>query len=145
MSAADTPDMRFAAQLAEQAGRLLLELRAEASGDDPQALGRRGDAMSNAFLLERLAAERAGDAVLSEESADNPARLAAARVWIVDPLDGTREYGEPGRTDWAVHVALWANHRLAAGAIALPAQYRVYGTDAPLAPAYHDHKEDYPP
>src|SRR5438067_1080874 len=103
--------MRFAAQLAEQVGRLLLEVRAEACGADPQALGGRGDAMSNAFLLERLAAERAGDAVLSEESADNPARLAAARVWIVDPLDGTREYAMPGRVDWAVHVALWEADR----------------------------------
>jgi 3'(2'), 5'-bisphosphate nucleotidase len=66
--------------------------------------------------------------VLSEEGADDPARLSAARVWIVDPLDGTREYGEPGRTDWAVHVALWERGELTAGAVALPAQDRVLST-----------------
>ena len=64
------------------------------------------DRLSHEFLTAALA-QRPGDVVLSEEGADNPARLGARRVWIVDPLDGTREFGEPGRTDWAVHVALW--------------------------------------
>jgi 3'(2'), 5'-bisphosphate nucleotidase len=72
--------------------------------------------------------------VLSEEGADDPARLQAPRVWIVDPLDGTREFGEPGRTDWAVHVALWERGELTAGAVALPAQGRVLSTAAPPAP-----------
>jgi 3'(2'), 5'-bisphosphate nucleotidase len=74
--------------------------------------------------------------VLSEEGTDNPARLAASRVWIVDPLDGTREFGEPGRTDWAVHVALWESdaNDLTAGAVALPAQDRVLSTAEPPAP-----------
>ena len=71
---------------------------------------------------------RPGDAVLSEEGTDDSARLAAHRVWIVDPLDGTREFGEPGRTDWAVHVALWEKGQLTAGAVALPAQDLVLDT-----------------
>jgi len=71
--------------------------------------------------------------VLSEEGADDPARLAARRVWIVDPLDGTREFGEPGRTDWAVHVALWEAGELTAGAVALPAQGQVLSTADPVA------------
>ena len=98
-------DHVLARDLAEQAGRRLLELRAQ--GGDPDVLRKAGDRLSHEFLTAELAARRPGDVVLSEEGADNPARLAARRVWIVDPLDGTREFGEPGRTDWAVHVALW--------------------------------------
>ena len=81
-----------------------------------------------------------GDVVLSEEGADNPARLGARRVWIVDPLDGTREFGEPGRTDWAVHVALWESEAndLTAGAVALPAQDRVLSTAEPPPPLAAD-------
>jgi 3'(2'), 5'-bisphosphate nucleotidase len=71
--------------------------------------------------------------VLSEEGKDDPARLTADRVWIVDPLDGTREFGEPGRTDWAVHVALWERGELIAGAVALPAQDRVLSTAEPAS------------
>src|SRR4029078_7369304 len=110
-------DALLAEELAERAGALLLQLRA--AGAD----GRTGDAESDAFLLAELAARRPGDAVLSEERPDPAARHHAAsvrskesqapaarhtaeRVWIVDPLDGTREFGEAGRTDWAVHVAL---------------------------------------
>ena len=81
-----------------------------------------GDKQSDDFLMEALVAERPGDAVLSEEGADNPVRLSAERVWIVDPLDGTREFSELGRDDWAVHVALWQAGELVAGAVALPAQ-----------------------
>lgn len=128
-----TPDARLAARLADQAGRLLLELRAEErSGDPPSALGKRGDTASNEFLLCELAANRPGDAVLSEESADDPARLDADRVWIVDPLDGTREFGIRGRDDWAVHVALWERDRgLTAAAVAQPALGAVYASDDP--------------
>ncbi|PXY30905.1 3'(2'),5'-bisphosphate nucleotidase CysQ [Prauserella muralis] len=123
-------DARIAARLAEEAGQLLLRVRAGASDDDPKALGKRGDAESNALLLERLAAERPGDAVLSEESADDPARLGAERVWIIDPLDGTREFGMPGRVDWAVHVALWERGRgITAAAVAQPALDAVYASD----------------
>ena len=124
-----TDDDRLAAELAEQAGKLLLDLRAE--GGDPGDLRKKGDRLSHEFLAAELAARRPGDAVLSEEGRDDLARLAAERVWIVDPLDGTREFGEPGRTDWAVHVALWERGALTAGAVALPAQGQVLATTAP--------------
>lgn len=85
-------------------------------------LGDAGDRQANEYILGRLSAERPEDAVLSEESADDLARLQARRVWIIDPVDGTREYGTEGRSDWAVHVALWsADEGLIAGAVALPA------------------------
>jgi 3'(2'), 5'-bisphosphate nucleotidase len=131
-------DDRLAAELAEKAGKLLLDLRAE--GGEPGDLRKAGDRLSHEFLAAELAARRPGDAVLSEEGKDDPARLAADRVWIVDPLDGTREFGEPGRTDWAVHVALWERGALTAGAtaltagaVALPAQGKVLATTAPPA------------
>ncbi len=125
-------DHALAADLAERAGHLLLTLRA--GGGDPDALRKAGDRQSHEFLMAELARERPDDAVLSEEGTDDEARLAADRVWIVDPLDGTREFGDPGRTDWAVHVALWARAAAAgkgdliAGAVALPAQNRVLST-----------------
>ena len=105
MSALD--DHALAADLAERAGHLLLTLRAR--GGDPDALRKAGDRQSHEFLMAELAKARPDDAVLSEEGIDDKARLTADRVWIVDPLDGTREFGEPGRTDWAVHVALWSS------------------------------------
>ena len=98
-------DHALAADLADRAGRLLLSLRAK--GGDADALRKAGDRTSHEFLMAELAKARPADAVLSEEGIDSNARLTADRVWIVDPLDGTREFGEPGRTDWAVHVALW--------------------------------------
>jgi 3'(2'), 5'-bisphosphate nucleotidase len=120
-------DHALAHDLAERAGRLLLDLRAQ--GGDPAALKDAGDRSSHEFLMAELAKARPEDAVLSEEGIDDKARLTADRVWIVDPLDGTREFGEPGRPDWAVHVALWersgnagAAGELTAGAVALPAQ-----------------------
>ena len=122
-------DDRLAAELAEQAGTLLLGLRAE--GGDPGDLRKAGDRLSHEFLTAELAARRPGDAVLSEEGRDDRARLSADRAWIVDPLDGTREFGEPGRSDWAVHVALWERGELTAGAVALPAQGQVLSTAAP--------------
>jgi 3'(2'), 5'-bisphosphate nucleotidase len=125
----DASDDILASQLAGQAGQLLLSLRA--AGGEPAALRAAGDRQSHEFLLAELSRLRPGDAVLSEEGADDPARLAARRVWIVDPLDGTREFGEPGRTDWAVHVALWADGDLAAGAVALPGLDRVLDTARP--------------
>lgn len=130
-------DHALAADLAQRAGELLLGLRArDGAFDDPKKLRDAGDRRSHEFLMAELAKARPGDAVLSEEGIDDKARLTADRVWIVDPLDGTREFGEPGRTDWAVHVALWARNasadegELVAGAVALPAQNRVLATEA---------------
>lgn len=130
-----TSDAALAAALAEGAGRVLLDLRAQ----DPADLGAEGDRRSNAFLLERLAQLRPADAVLSEEAKDDHRRLSADRVWIVDPLDGTREYAErtdgAWRTDFAVHVALWQRGAgLVAGAVALPARGQVFGTERPVPP-----------
>jgi 3'(2'), 5'-bisphosphate nucleotidase len=123
-------DGHLAAELAEQAGRRLLSLRSR--GGDPDNLRKAGDTSSHEFLSAQIATRRPGDAILSEEGRDDAARLTADRVWIVDPLDGTREFGEAGRSDWAVHVALWDRGELTAGAVALPAQDRVLSTAEPL-------------
>lgn len=122
-------DHYLAATLAQEAGELLLAIRAEG--------GAVGDRRSNTLLLDRLRQERPDDAVLSEESPDDAVRLGRSRVWIVDPLDGTREYGQPPRDDWAVHVALAVDGAPEAGAVALPAQDIVLHTGEPpvLAPA----------
>jgi 3'(2'), 5'-bisphosphate nucleotidase len=128
----------LARELAAEAGERLVELRSH--GGEPDLLRKTGDRLSHEFLTAALAARRPGDVVLSEEGADNPARLTASRVWIVDPLDGTREFGEPGRTDWAVHVALWERAGpagpgdLTAGAVSLPAQGQVLSTASPVGP-----------
>jgi 3'(2'), 5'-bisphosphate nucleotidase len=127
-------DDRLAADLAAEAGRRLMALRA--AGGTADDLRRAGDRSSHEFLVAELARQRPGDAVLSEEGADDLARLSASRVWIVDPLDGTREFGEPGRSDWAVHVALWERGDLTAGAVALPAKDKVLCTaDPPKTPS----------
>jgi 3'(2'), 5'-bisphosphate nucleotidase len=130
----EADDHALAHDLAERAGHLLLTLRAQ--GGDPDTLKNAGDRQSHEFLMAELAKLRPDDAVLSEEGLDDKARLTATRVWIVDPLDGTREFGEEGRTDWAVHVALWERNNgnagaageLTAGAVALPAQETVLST-----------------
>lgn len=123
-------DALFAADVAEAAGRLLVGVREREHGrTEGRELGRMGDAEANTYILGRLAAERPGDSVLSEESADDLVRLDAARVWIIDPLDGSREYGIAGRTDWAVHVGLWeAGKGMTASAVAQPALDAVYST-----------------
>jgi 3'(2'), 5'-bisphosphate nucleotidase len=124
-----TPDDHVLARdLAEEAGARLLTLRAEGQRS-PDELRKAGDRLSHEFLVAELAARRPGDHVLSEEAADDPARLTAERVWIIDPLDGTNEFGDVPRTDWAVHVALWDQGAgLIAGAVALPAQRIVLST-----------------
>lgn len=131
----DLTDAELAADLAADAGKLLLQVRAEIGFDQPWTLGEAGDRQANSLLLRRLQAERPGDAVLSEEAHDDLARLKSDRVWIIDPLDGTREFSTPGRDDWAVHIALWrrsSNGRpeITDAAVALPARGNVvYRTD----------------
>ncbi len=127
-------DDELAARLAEDAGRLLLAVREEFAGAEALERKAAGDRRSHEFLMSALAAERPGDAVLSEEGADDPVRLRSSRVWIVDPLDGTREFSEAGRDDWAVHVALWQDGELVAGAVALPAQGVTLATPTVDAP-----------
>jgi 3'(2'), 5'-bisphosphate nucleotidase len=111
-------DIELARHIATVAGKLLVDLQ-QSGLFEGKALGKAGDRVANAFIMEALKANRPDDAILSEEEKDNPDRLAASRVWIVDPLDGTREYGE-SRTDWAVHVALSIDGRPELGAVALP-------------------------
>ena len=130
-------DHAVARMLAGEAGDLLLTVRAALdTGADPKALKDEGDLASHELLMRRLAELRPDDGVLSEEAAADPARLDCERVWIVDPLDGTREFGEAGRSDWAVHVALTAGNQPIAGAVGLPALGLVLATDdpPPLAP-----------
>ncbi len=118
-------DERLAASIAAQAGDLLVSLRQ--SGLSGRELGDSGDAEANSLIIGQISANRPGDAILSEESPDDQRRLQAERVWIVDPLDGTREYRTPGRTDWAVHIALWCRGiGLAAAVVALPASGVVF-------------------
>ena len=122
-------DAELAAHLAADVGRILLEVR-ESGRHHGKDLGRAGDAEANAVLVAALRELRPDDGLLSEEEKDNPLRLNKERVWIVDPVDGTREYGE-GRTDWAVHVALAVGGLAEVGAVALPGLGMVLRTDRP--------------
>jgi 3'(2'), 5'-bisphosphate nucleotidase len=146
-------DAEFAHFLAEETGKRLLAVRQQLDHDGAHQWYAKdvGDAAAQRFIDESLAQHRPNDAVLSEEVADDPARLSADRVWIIDPLDGTREYSEFGRHDWAVHVALWerrddAGHTndegtLTAGAVALPAVGLTLSTvELPTVPTLHEGK-----
>ncbi|WP_024794984.1 3'(2'),5'-bisphosphate nucleotidase CysQ [Tomitella biformata] len=124
-------DAQAAAEIATAAGALLLMVRAEIEGP---ALTAEGDALSQRLIAAMLAERFPHDAVLSEEAPDDLARLSADRVWIIDPLDGTREFGESGRSDWAVHVALVERGELVAGAVAMPALGAVYDSASVVAP-----------
>ena len=130
-------DHEVAARLATEAGQLLLAVREELADATAAERKAAGDKRSHDYLMEALARERPDDAVLSEEGVDDPVRLSAQRVWIVDPLDGTREFSELGREDWAVHVALWQAGALVAGAVALPAQGVTLATPDPAPPPAH--------
>lgn len=130
-------DHEVAARLATEAGQLLLAVREELADATAAERKAAGDKRSHDYLMEALARERPDDAVLSEEGVDDPVRLSAQRVWIVDPLDGTREFSELGRADWAVHVALWQSGALVAGAVALPAQGVTLATPDPAPPPAH--------
>ena len=127
---ADMTDAQLAAHLAGQAGRILLQVR-ESGMFKGRELGNAGDATANEFLCHALRAARPEDGILSEEEKDDETRLARSRVWIVDPVDGTREYGE-ARTDWAVHVALTIDGKPEIGAVALPGLDIVLRTDQPI-------------
>ncbi|TDC00973.1 3'(2'),5'-bisphosphate nucleotidase CysQ [Nonomuraea longispora] len=154
-------DHALAADLATEAGERLMRIRERTGFDDPAALRAEGDRAAHLLLMESLSRLRPSDCVLSEEATReerlDPRRLTADRVWIVDPLDGTREFSEragpvgsatvgterrggfdEGRSDWAVHVALWERGRLTAGAVALPAQGRTLTTADPPKPPAHE-------
>jgi len=124
-------DAELAAHLAKIAGNILIEVR-DSGMFTGKALGKAGDQTANQFLINALREQRPDDGLLSEESRDTDERLSKDRVWIVDPVDGTREYGE-ARTDWAVHVALCVNGRPETGAVALPGLGIVLRSDAPIA------------
>jgi 3'(2'), 5'-bisphosphate nucleotidase len=125
----DLDDHALAAWLADAAGERLLEVRRQ--GLVGRELKDAGDRAAQEVLARLLAEHRPDDAVLSEEAADDKARLIAHRVWIIDPLDGTREFSEPPREDWAVHVALWEDGELTAGAVAQPALGETFDTGRP--------------
>ncbi len=122
-------DAQLARRIADTAGELLITLQ-RSNLFDGKALGKVGDRVANGFIMEALAQNRPGDAVLSEEEAADPARLSRQRVWIVDPLDGTREYGER-RSDWAVHIALAVDGVATVGAVALPGVPATLCTERP--------------
>ncbi|HYZ68442.1 MAG TPA: 3'(2'),5'-bisphosphate nucleotidase CysQ [Mycobacterium sp.] len=131
-------DAALAADVAVDAGDLLLAVRDEMGFYDPYDLGDAGDKRANTLILDRLQHDRPDDAVLSEEAVDDVSRVHAERVWIVDPVDGTHEYSLPGRDDWAVHIALWQRRDGIGGitdaAVALPARGEVYRTDTVTPP-----------
>jgi 3'(2'), 5'-bisphosphate nucleotidase len=144
MAAPSIDDHALAHHLATRAGEMLVLLRAQMVADRATTKEMRdeGDARSHRMLMDALAEERPHDAVLSEESEDEStaarqARSQRSRVWIVDPLDGTREYGEVPRTDWAVHVALAIDGRPVVGAVALPAVGTTLSTVAPTTLRAH--------
>lgn len=126
-------DAELALRLAIETGAGLIEVRNDLQGRGlaPWQVMDGGDAAAQRFIEDQLGRHRPGDAVLSEEGLEDPRRFDTDRVWIIDPLDGTREFGEPGRSDWAVHIALWDHGQLVAGAVSLPAMGLVFGTDPP--------------
>jgi 3'(2'), 5'-bisphosphate nucleotidase len=129
-------DHVLAAALADETGRMLIALREDllARGVHPYLLRDEGDQRAHELIVAKLRQERPDDFVLSEEGYADPARVRARRVWIVDPLDGTREYGIPGDRDWAVHIALCVDGWPVAAAVSLPAHGLVFATDPPPPP-----------
>lgn len=136
---ASSDDHALARSIAAETGRLLIELRAASAHLHPDRLRAEGDRQAHLRILELLGLFRPDDGILSEEGRDDLIRLQQQRVWVVDPLDGTREFGERGRRDWAVHIALVENGEVTAGAVALPADDVIYATDIPpVLPAVGD-------
>ena len=139
LAAVTENDHQLAARLATEAGHLLLAVREELADAEPQVRKDEGDRRSHEYLMAALVEARPGDAILSEEGKDDHARLDAERTWIIDPLDGTREFGEVPRTDWAVHVALVVAGAPIAGAVALPGLDLTLSTaQAPTLPSGRD-------
>jgi 3'(2'), 5'-bisphosphate nucleotidase len=136
-------DAELATRLARETGERLLELRERMLREDsaPWYMMDAGDALAHRFIVDTLHRERPDDAILSEEGADDPRRMSADRVWIVDPLDGTSEFGEGDRDDWAVHIALWERQpgrpetgELTAAAVGLPGLGLTLSTNPQPAP-----------
>lgn len=130
-------DHQLAVRIADDAGRMLVELRADllSRGIHYWDLKDEGDVAGHRFIAAAIKAARPDDVILSEEAADDRQRLTAERVWIIDPIDGTNEFAEPPRHDWAVHIALWERGDLVAAAVALPAVGLTFGTSpAPALP-----------
>ena len=138
----DETDAELSIRLAVETGQLLVELRAQLFSQNLSTWDVKdaGDAAAQDFIAAELGRLRPDDAVLSEEGREDPRRFDAERVWIIDPLDGTREFSEPGRVDWAVHIALWGRDDFLAGAVSLPAVKAVFGTDPapPVPPVTRD-------
>lgn len=131
-------DVALAAAVAQEAGEFLLGVRDRLGMHDPYTLGAAGDRHANTLILDRLRTARPHDAILSEEAVDDLARLRSDRVWIVDPVDGTREFGR-GRADWAVHIALWQrgsepHGSITDAAVALPALGEIHRSDTVVGP-----------
>ncbi len=122
-----------AATIATSAGDLLLDIRRQLddADHDAGAVRAEGDRRSHDLIVGELARLRPSDPILSEEGDDDPGRAGSDHAWIVDPLDGTREFGEPGRTDWAVHVAFVVEKAVQAAAVALPARGLTLRMDEP--------------
>jgi 3'(2'), 5'-bisphosphate nucleotidase len=124
-------DAQLARRIADVAGEILIAMRRSGLFEG-KAMGKAGDEVANAFIIQALKQQRPDDGILSEEEKDNAERLNKSRVWVVDPLDGTREYGEDPRTDWAVHIALAVDGKAAVGAVALPGFPLTLSSDQPV-------------
>lgn len=130
-------DQQLASRIATQAGVMLVELRDELAieGIHYWDLKDEGDVAGHRYIIDALTQARPDDVILSEEAADNRRRLSAERVWIIDPIDGTNEFAEPPRYDWAIHIALWEKGKLTVGSVALPTLGITFDADpAPIVP-----------
>lgn len=130
-------DQQLASRIATQAGIMLVELRDELAieGIHYWDLKDEGDVAGHRYIIDALTQARPDDVILSEEAADNRRRLSAERVWIIDPIDGTNEFAEPPRYDWAIHIALWEKGKLTVGSVALPTLGITFDADpAPIVP-----------
>jgi len=130
-------DQQLASRIATQAGIMLVELRDELAteGIHYWDLKDEGDVAGHRYIMDALTQARPDDVILSEEAADNRRRLSAERVWIIDPIDGTNEFAEPPRYDWAIHIALWEKGKLTVGSVALPTLGITFDADpAPIVP-----------